>query len=99
MSDGDQSEGEEDDDDDDDEEKEFFLQPPPQVKHETFTQMNLSRPLLRAVNELGFLHPTPIQSSTIPIALLGKDICACATTGSGRLFDAYLPSLTPMVNG
>merc|ERR1712226_1407291 len=87
-----------DDEDDDaesdadsEEEKEFFVLPPPQVKHETFTQMNLSRPLLRAVNELGFLHPTPIQSSTIPIALLGKDVCACATTGSGKTAAFMLP--------
>merc|ERR1712226_1130322 len=99
---GDREEEEDDDDDDDEdddaesdadseEEKEFFVLPPPQVKHETFTQMNLSRPLLRAVNELGFLHPTPIQSSTIPIALLGKDVCACATTGSGKTAAFMLP--------
>lgn len=74
-------------------EEDFFVQPPPQVKHETFTEMNLSRPLLRAINENGFLHPTPIQSSAIPIALLGKDMCACATTGSGKTAAFMLPIL------
>jgi len=86
-------EDEDEDGEESDEEKEFFVQPPPQVKHETFTQMNLSRPLLRAVNELGFLHPTPIQSSAIPLALLGKDVCACATTGSGKTAAFMLPIL------
>jgi len=89
----DDDEEEEEDDENSADEKEFFVQPPPQVKHETFTQMNLSRPLLRAVNEMGFLHPTPIQSSAIPIALLGKDICACATTGSGKTAAFMLPIL------
>lgn len=38
----------------------------------SFYQMNLSRPLLKAISEMKFVHPTPIQASTIPIALLGK---------------------------
>ncbi|XP_057291978.1 probable ATP-dependent RNA helicase DDX27 isoform X2 [Hydractinia symbiolongicarpus] len=71
----------------------FFEQAPKQVKHESFVQMNLSRPLLKALNTLGFLHPTPIQLSTIPLALLGKDICACATTGSGKTAAFMLPIL------
>ena len=35
------------------------------------------------MTELGFVHPTPIQAATIPMALMGKDICACAATGTG----------------
>lgn len=38
----------------------------------SFYQMNLSRPLLKALAELKFVHPTPIQAAAIPIALLGK---------------------------
>ena len=49
----------------------------------SFYQMNLSRPLMKAIGVLGFTHPTPIQSSTIPVALLGRDICGCAATGTG----------------
>lgn len=33
--------------------------------------MNLSRPLLKAIGTLNYVHPTPIQAATIPIALLG----------------------------
>jgi hypothetical protein len=40
----------------------------------SFYQMNLSRPLMKAIGLLGFTHPTPIQSMTIPVALLGRDI-------------------------
>eukprot|EP00794_Sanderia_malayensis_P018925 gene18925-20829_t len=47
----------------------------------------------KAVNELGFLHPTPIQCSTIPVALLGKDVCACAATGTGKTAAYMLPVL------
>ena len=50
----------------------------------SFYQMNLSRPLMKAIGVLGFTHPTPIQSSTIPVALLGRDICGCAATGTGN---------------
>ena len=37
----------------------------------TFYEMNLSRPLMKAVGELNFIYTTPIQSATIPVALLG----------------------------
>lgn len=37
-----------------------------------FYQMNLSRPLLKAITQMKFTHPTPIQAATIPVALLGK---------------------------
>jgi len=33
---------------------------------------------------MGLHSPTPIQAATVPIALLGRDICACAVTGSGN---------------
>ncbi|CAH1116701.1 unnamed protein product [Phaedon cochleariae] len=59
----------------------------------SFYQMNLSRPLLKAIAEMKFVHPTPIQSSTIPIALLGKDICGCAATGTGKTAAYMLPTL------
>ncbi|KAJ8931264.1 hypothetical protein NQ314_015830 [Rhamnusium bicolor] len=55
--------------------------------------MNLSRPLLKAIQEMKFVHPTPIQSVTIPVALLGKDICGCAATGTGKTAAYMLPTL------
>jgi ATP-dependent RNA helicase DDX27 len=59
----------------------------------SFYQMNLSRPLMKAIGVLGFTHPTPIQASTIPVALLGRDICGCAATGTGKTAAYMLPTL------
>lgn len=59
----------------------------------SFQQMNLSRPLLKALTAMNFVHPTPIQSSTIPMALLGRDIYACAATGTGKTAAFMLPVL------
>lgn len=59
----------------------------------TFYQMNLSRPLMKAIGVLGFTHPTPIQSMTIPVALLGRDIAGCAATGTGKTAAYMLPTL------
>lgn len=51
----------------------------------TFADMNLSRPLVKALSSMNFVKPTPIQSATVPVALKGRDVCACAVTGSGKL--------------
>uniref|UniRef100_A0A1B0FGA2 RNA helicase n=1 Tax=Glossina morsitans morsitans TaxID=37546 RepID=A0A1B0FGA2_GLOMM len=59
----------------------------------SFYQMNLSRPLMRAIGVLGYIYPTPIQASTIPIAMLGRDICGCAATGTGKTAAYMLPTL------
>ncbi|XP_064599408.1 probable ATP-dependent RNA helicase DDX27 [Liolophura sinensis] len=59
----------------------------------TFPDMNISRPLLKALGKMNFEQPTPIQAATIPVALLGRDICACAVTGSGKTVAFMLPVL------
>nr|CAD7572669.1 unnamed protein product [Timema californicum] len=59
---------------------EFFEDAPPFDESASFYQMNLSRPLLKAIAAINFVHPTPIQAATIPVALLGRDICGCAAT-------------------
>ncbi|KAJ2395916.1 nucleolar DEAD-box protein required for synthesis of 60S ribosomal subunit, partial [Coemansia sp. RSA 2559] len=51
---------------------------------DSFTVMNLSRPIMKGLAKLGFVQPTPIQAKTIPIGLLGKDVCGGAQTGSGK---------------
>jgi len=71
----------------------FFQAAPKQVAHKSFAHMNLSRPLLKAVNELNYENPTKVQAAAIPVALLGKDLCACATTGSGKTAAFMLPIL------
>ncbi|KAK3799134.1 hypothetical protein RRG08_051409 [Elysia crispata] len=58
-----------------------------------FQDMNLSRPLLKGLSSMGFVKPTPIQAACIPTALLGRDICACAVTGSGKTVAFMLPIL------
>ncbi|KAB0796963.1 hypothetical protein PPYR_11024 [Photinus pyralis] len=58
-----------------------------------FYQMNLSRPLMKAITQMKFIHPTPIQAATIPVALLGRDIYGCAATGTGKTAAYMLPTL------
>ncbi len=58
-----------------------------------FEQMNLIRPLLRAIREVGYTDPTPIQEKTIPPVLLGKDVLGCAQTGTGKTAAFALPIL------
>lgn len=55
----------------------------------TFYQMNLSRPLLKAIGELKYVHPTPIQAATIPIALLGK-VYMCIFSNLQQHYVLYL---------
>lgn len=42
---------------------------------------------------MNFIHPTPIQAATIPVALSGRDICGCAATGTGKTAAYMLPTL------
>ncbi|CAB3410864.1 unnamed protein product [Caenorhabditis bovis] len=63
----------------------------------TFDQMNLSRQILKAIGSAGFTDPTPIQQACIPVALTGKDICACAATGTGKTAAFVLPILERML--
>ncbi|XP_052414802.1 probable ATP-dependent RNA helicase DDX27 [Carassius gibelio] len=63
----------------------------------TFQDMNLSRPLLKAISTMGFKQPTPIQKACVPVGLLGKDICACAATGTGKTAAFMLPVLERLI--
>ncbi|XP_057193113.1 probable ATP-dependent RNA helicase DDX27 [Triplophysa rosa] len=63
----------------------------------TFQDMNLSRPLLKAITVMGFQQPTPIQKACVPVGLLGKDICACAATGTGKTAAFMLPVLERLI--
>ena len=81
------------DEDDEDDPGDFFEEADANDTISSFYQMNLSRPLMRAIGVLGYIYPTPIQASTIPIALLGRDICGCAATGTGKTAAYMLPTL------
>ncbi|KAL5706470.1 RNA helicase [Ranunculus cassubicifolius] len=59
----------------------------------SFMELNISRPLLRACDALGYRKPTPIQAACVPLALTGRDICGSAITGSGKTAAFALPAL------
>lgn len=59
----------------------------------SFTKLNLSLPLLRAVEACRFEHPTEIQEKAIPIILAGEDLMASAQTGTGKTAAFVLPIL------
>lgn len=59
--------------------------------HNTFQSLDLSRPVLKGLASLGYAKPSPIQSASIPIALMGKDIVAGAVTGSGKTAAYMIP--------
>jgi ATP-dependent RNA helicase RhlE len=63
-----------------------------------FATLELHPTLLRGVDSLGFTDPTPIQTEAIPPALLGRDLLACAATGSGKTAAFLLPILHQLVD-
>jgi ATP-dependent RNA helicase RhlE len=58
-----------------------------------FGSLKLHPSLIRGIKELGFARPTPIQSDAIPPAVSGRDVLACAMTGSGKTAAFLLPIL------
>lgn len=60
---------------------------------QTFLDMNLSEPVLKALNLTGYTHPTPIQEQAIPILLNGQDLLGVAQTGTGKTAAFALPMI------
>ncbi|MHB1864073.1 MAG: DEAD/DEAH box helicase [Gemmatimonadaceae bacterium] len=58
-----------------------------------FSALKLHPDLLRGIKELGYPRPTPIQNDAIPPAMAGRDVLACAMTGSGKTAAFLLPIL------
>jgi ATP-dependent RNA helicase RhlE len=58
-----------------------------------FNEFSLGAPLLQAVQELGYVEPTPIQQRAIPVVLQGRDLLAAAQTGTGKTAAFVLPML------
>lgn len=58
-----------------------------------FSNLNLTKPVLRALSELGYETPTPIQAQAIPPALKGRDVLGCARTGTGKTCAFAVPIL------
>ncbi|MDR2982966.1 MAG: DEAD/DEAH box helicase [Puniceicoccales bacterium] len=59
----------------------------------TFSELGLSEPILRALASCGYHEPTPIQAKAIPLILQGKDIIGAAQTGTGKTAAFALPTL------
>jgi ATP-dependent RNA helicase RhlE len=59
----------------------------------TFADLRLAEPIIRAVAELGYAAPTPIQTQAIPPSLAGRDVVGCAQTGTGKTGAFALPIL------
>ncbi|MBT5485520.1 MAG: DEAD/DEAH box helicase [Gammaproteobacteria bacterium] len=60
----------------------------------TFDQLNLSAPILKALKDVGYETPSPIQTQTIPLLLEGKDVLGQAQTGTGKTAAFALPVLS-----
>src|SRR3990172_1163936 len=63
-----------------------------------FSTLKLHPNLLKGLKELGFARPTPIQADAIPPALEGRDVLACAMTGSGKTAGFLLPILHRLID-
>ena len=59
----------------------------------TFQELKLLPQLLRAVDELGYVQPSPIQAQAMPPALKGRDLIGCAQTGTGKTAAFAIPIL------
>ncbi|WP_343728794.1 DEAD/DEAH box helicase [Duganella sp.] len=56
-----------------------------------FADFGLSPDILRALNDQGYEHPTPIQAQAIPVLLQGRDVMGAAQTGTGKTASFSLP--------
>ena len=65
----------------------------------TFKDLNITEPILKAIEEKGYTSPTPIQVKAIPAALTGKDILGCAQTGTGKTAAFAIPIIQHLQAG
>ena len=65
----------------------------------SFSELGLSRPILRAIEKIGYVDATPIQAQSIPAALDGRDIIGASQTGTGKTAAFMLPILDQITAG
>ena len=65
----------------------------PEPERTTFIDLGLSEPVLRAIADMGYRHPTPIQEQAIPQVLMTRDVLGVAQTGTGKTASFTLPML------
>ena len=72
-------------------------EPAPEMPEEpartVFADLGLSEPVLQAIADMGYRHPTPIQEQAIPYVLMGRDVMGTAQTGTGKTAGFTLPML------
>ena len=64
----------------------------------SFSSFELHPSLLRGVQSMGFAAPTPIQQQSVPPAIAGRDLLACAMTGSGKTAAFLLPIVQRLID-
>ena len=66
---------------------------------QSFKEASFSEAILKAVDALGFVEPTPVQAQAFPILLSGRDLLAVAQTGTGKTAAFALPILERITQG
>ena len=66
---------------------------PPEPVRPLFSDLGLSDEVLRAIDDMGYRHPTPIQAQAIPYVLMGRDVMGTAQTGTGKTAGFTLPMI------
>ena len=69
------------------------LAAPAEPPRAVFADLGLSEQVLRAIDDMGYRHPTPIQEQAIPIVLMSRDVLGVAQTGTGKTASFTLPML------
>ena len=64
-----------------------------------FSDLGLCDELSKAVADLGYVEPTPIQQKSIPVVLMGRDILGSAQTGTGKTASFTLPMIEILASG
>jgi len=62
-----------------------------------FRDFKLEEPVFESIDAMGYDKPTPIQEKSIPITLQGKDLIACAQTGTGKTAAFLLPVISQII--
>lgn len=62
----------------------------------SFEELGLPENVLKAVADLGYESPTPVQEQAIPLIMQGRDVCAAAATGTGKTAAFLLPALAQL---
>jgi len=65
----------------------------------TFKELGLDPKIIKALDDMGYEKPTPIQANAIPAALAGKDVLGIAQTGTGKTGAFTLPTVHKLAKG